>query len=272
MRIGFVGAGRMAQALGQGFIAAGITKGEKIIASCPPQDSAFLEYFGSMGCQTSYSNAEVVQRSEVVVLAVKPPIVPKVLQEIASIFTPGHLMVSIALGIPIRYLEQMLPRKTRVVRVMPNTPALVKHGASVFSCGSTIKEGDSDLVKKMLTSVGICEEVPETLIDAATGLSGSGPAYMYIAIDALADGGVKMGLPRDLAIRLAAQTLLGAGKMVLETGRHPGALKDDVCSPAGSSIHAVQQLERHGLRTALIEAVQAAALRSEEAGLREKKS
>lgn len=262
----------MAQALAQGFIAAGISKADKIIAGCPAQDAKFAEQIASYGVRTTFDNAEVVRNCEVLVIGVKPPVVPKVLTEVAFLVEPAqHLVISIALGIPIRYLEQMLPRKSRVIRVMPNTPALVKEGASVFARGTQATEKDSATANRLFSSVGLCEEVPEVLIDACTGLSGGGPAYMYIAIEALADGGVKMGIPRDLAIRLAAQSLLGAAKMVLETGRHPGSLKDDVCSPAGSTIQGVHKLETMGLRGTLIEVVEAATLRSKETGLRETK-
>lgn len=259
----------MAQALAKGFIASGISKPDGIIASSPRQDYVYIEEMGALGCQTTYDNVEVVERSDVVILAVKPPIVPKVLGEISSVMTQKQLMISIALGISVRNLEQMLPRKARVIRVMPNTPCLVREGASVFSRGTSTLEEDGNTIKKLFCSVGICEEVPEVLIDAVTGLSGSGPAYMYIAIEALADGGVKMGIPRDLAVRLAAKTLMGAAKMVLETGRHPGALKDDVCSPAGSSIQAVYHLERSGLRATLMGAVEAATLRSKQTGIKD---
>ncbi|CAM1291213.1 Uncharacterised protein g67 [Pycnogonum litorale] len=266
MLIGFLGAGRMAQALAWGFIRAGIIQPDKIIASSPPSDSLIVDEIGKLGCQTTHDNIEVVNRSDIVIIAVKPPIVPKVLAEVAPMVQSKHLIVSIALGIPIRNLEQMLPRKTRVVRVMPNTPVLVREGCSVFSCGTSVKEGDNKTVKKLLSSVGMCEEVPEPLIDPATGLSGSGPAYIYVVIEALADGGVKQGLPRDLAYKLASQLLIGSAKMVLDTGRHPGALKDDVCSPAGSSIHAIYHLEKCGLRATLMEAVEAAAMRSRQTG------
>jgi len=264
MNVGFLGAGRMAQALAKGFLAAGITTPDKMIAS----DQFIIPDMQKIGCKTTLDNSEVVEKSEVVILAVKPPVVPKVLQEVAPLVNVKKLMISIALGIPVAYLEQMLPRKTRVIRVMPNTPCLVRHGASVFSRGTSTLEEDGTTAKKLFSSVGMCEEAPEALLDAVTGLSGSGPAYMYIAIEALADGGVKMGIPRDLAIKLAAQTLLGSAKMVLETGRHPGALKDDVCSPAGSSIHAVFQLEKCGLRATLMEAVEAATLKSKKTGMK----
>ncbi|GIY22868.1 pyrroline-5-carboxylate reductase 2 [Caerostris extrusa] len=170
------------------------------------------------------------------------------------------------MGITTRQIEKVLPPKSRVIRVMPNTPALVKEGASVFSCGSNTLEEDSGLAHRIFESVGSCDQIEENLLDAVTGLSGSGPAYMFMAIEALADGGVKMGIRRELAMKLAAQTLLGSARMVLETGKHPGSLKDDVCSPAGTSIQAVHELEKCGFRSALITAVEAATQRSKETG------
>lgn len=229
----------------------------------------FIEEFSAIGCSTTHENAQVVEQADVIIVATKPPLVPKVLTEINPVVNSDNLIVSIAMGIPLINLEQMLPRKTRVIRVMPNTPVLVRSGASVFSCGTSTRSEDATLTKRLFTAVGLCEEVPEVLIDACTGLSGSGPAYMYIAMEALADGGVKMGIPRDLAYKLSAQTLIGAAKMVLETGRHPGALKDDVCSPAGSTIQAVYFLEKSGFRSSLMEAVQAATLKSKQTGRKE---
>ncbi|EFX65367.1 hypothetical protein DAPPUDRAFT_65532 [Daphnia pulex] len=269
LRIGFIGCGKMAQALAKGFIASGITRSENIIGSSPRIDSTFIEEFAAIGCSTTHENAQVVEQAEVVIVATKPPLVPKVLTEINPVVNSNNLIISIAMGIPLINLEQMLPRKTRVIRIMPNTPVLVRSGASVFSCGTATRSGDATLTKKLFTAVGLCEEVPEVLIDACTGLSGSGPAYMYIAMEALADGGVKMGIPRELAYKLSAQTLVGAAKMVLETGRHPGALKDDVCSPAGSTIQAVYFLEKSGFRSSLMEAVEAATLKSKQTGRKE---
>jgi pyrroline-5-carboxylate reductase len=184
--------------------------------------------------------------------------VSTVLKEVKSGVTSDHLMVSIALGVPIWSMEESLPPNTRVIRVMSNTPAIVREGASVYCMGTNAHPEDGALVKKLFSSVGSCEKIPETAIDAVTGLSGSGPAYCFLALEALADGGVRQGLRRDVATKLAAQTMLGAAKMVLETGRHPGALKDDVCSPGGSTIHGLYHLEKSGLRPSLIEAVAAA--------------
>ncbi|GFT91845.1 pyrroline-5-carboxylate reductase 2 [Nephila pilipes] len=210
--------------------------------------------------------SHVASESRIIILAVKPPVIPKVLKDITEHITPQHLVISVAMGITTRHIEKALPPKSRVIRVMPNTPALVREGASVFSCGSNTLEEDATTAHRIFTSVGICEEIEEYLLDAVTGLSGSGPAYMFMAIEALADGAVKMGIRRELAIKLAAQTLLGAAKMVLETGKHPGALKDDVCSPGGTSIQAVHELEKNGFRSALISAVEAATQRSKETG------
>ncbi|XP_037080667.1 pyrroline-5-carboxylate reductase 2-like isoform X2 [Pollicipes pollicipes] len=255
MKVGFLGAGKMAQALAKGFVAA-----EKLLNCCVIMDVS--------GCRTTHDNLEVVEQSDVVVIATKPPVVPKVLQEVNPAVRPHNLMMSIALGIPIRNLEQMLPRKTRVIRVMPNTPSLVKAGCTVYSCGTSTLEDDGQLAKRCFSSVGYCEEVAEVLIDAVTGLSASGPAYIYLMIEALADGGVKMGIPRPLAYKLAAHTLIGGAQMVLQTGKHPGALKDDVCSPAGCTIEAMYFLERSGVRGAIMEAVVSAALKSKETGQR----
>ncbi|RWS29311.1 pyrroline-5-carboxylate reductase 1-like protein [Leptotrombidium deliense] len=257
-QIGFIGAGRMAQALSRGFLAAGVAKAQKIFASAPKDDVLSIEEMESMGCRTTHWNREVVANSDVVIIAVKPPIVKSVLKEISPHVTKRHLIISVALGIPLDVIEQTLPPNARVARVMPNTAVLVQQGASVFALGSSVQQSDVETILRLFSTVGLCERVPETAIDAVTGLSGSGPAYCYLAIEALADGGVKQGLPRGLALKLAAQTLMGSGKMVMETGKHPGTLKDDVCSPGGSTIEGVSHLERSGFRSSLIEAVEVA--------------
>ncbi|XP_054707082.1 pyrroline-5-carboxylate reductase 2-like [Uloborus diversus] len=266
MRVGFIGAGKMAQALARGIIAGGLTPPEKIICSCPRTDVVLLEQMRKLGCRTTSDNGSVADDCRVLLLAVKPPVVPRVLKDVSPFITPQHLVISVAMGITTKFIEQALPPKTRVIRVMPNTPSLVREGAAVFSLGSSTVEGDAVTANQIFSSVGTSDQIEENLLDAVTGLSGSGPAYAYMAIEALADGGVKMGIRRDLALKLAAQCLLGAAKMVLETGQHPGSLKDDVCSPGGTSIQAVHKLEEKGFRSALISAVEAATLRSKEAG------
>ncbi|BFZ21126.1 hypothetical protein BsWGS_24165 [Bradybaena similaris] len=226
-----------------------------------------LEQLRETGVRTTQDNKELVSDSDIVVIAVKPNIVKVILQEVAPVVQTGrHLFISIAAGVTIRAIEQSLPPGTHVVRVMPNTPALVLAGASVMAPGSHALKSDLEVVRGLLSTIGICEEGSEGLLDAVTGLSGSGPAYAFAAIEALADGGVKMGLPRDLALKLAAQTLLGAAKMVLETGKHPGQLKDEVCSPGGTTIAGMHALEKNGFRGALIDAVEAATLRAKELG------
>ncbi|XP_042903178.1 pyrroline-5-carboxylate reductase 2 isoform X3 [Parasteatoda tepidariorum] len=266
MRIGFIGVGRMAQTLAKGIISGELAQPEKILCSCPRVDVQLLEQMRKLGCRTTADNGDVAEHARVLILAIKPPVVPSVLKEITQYITPQHLVISVAMGITTRQIEQVLPPKSRVIRVMPNTPALVREGCSVFSCGKNILEEDPGLAHKIFSSVGICDQIEEDLLDAVTGLSGSGPAYAYMAIEALADGGVKMGIRRDLAVKLAAQTLLGSAKMVLDTQQHPGSLKDDVCSPAGTSIQAVHELEKSGFRSALISAVESATRRSKETG------
>ncbi|XP_060069840.1 pyrroline-5-carboxylate reductase 2-like [Ylistrum balloti] len=264
MTVGFIGAGRMAQAMAKGFISTGILKASNIVASDP--DPRCLQSIQSMGVNITDDNLKVVADSQLVVLAVKPHVITPVLKQVSSSFSRDKLMVSIAAGITLSTLEENLLPSTRVVRVMPNTPALVQAGASVLAPGSGALSGDPALVSELLSCIGICESSTEGLLDAVTGLSGSGPAYAFVAIEALADGGVKMGLPRDLAVKLAAQTLLGAAKMVLETGKNPGQLKDEVCSPGGTTIAAVHKLEKGGFRGALIDAVEAATLKATELG------
>lgn len=267
MRIGFIGAGKMAQALCRGLIKSGRVKAEEIVASCPKTDIRLLEQMQKFGVLTTTDNTEVVRQTNVVFIATKPPVVNKVTAEIAPIVSrEQHLIVSIAMGTPIRNLETLLPSKSRVIRVMPNTPAVVQAAASAYSVGASCLEGDSELVKNLLSTVGYAVEVPEVMMDPVTGLSGSGPSYVFTIIEGLADGGVKMGMPRDLALKLSAHTLLGAAKMVLESGKHPAELRDDVQSPGGSSAFGMHKLESGGLKGILIDAVEAASSRSRSTG------
>ena len=262
---GFIGAGRSIQALIRGLLKGGVVKTNNIIVS--DSNPTALHSLSEMGVKTTQNNREVVADSEVVLVAVTPNVIRSVLEEVTpDVVTDRQLFVSIAAGVTIQSLEKCLPDGTRVIRVMPNIPTLVQAGASVMTFGTSVRRGDPEMVKQLLRSVGLCEEGGENLMDAVTGLSGSGPAYAFTAIEAMADGGVKMGLPRDLSMKLAAQTLLGAAKMVLETGKHPGQLKDEVCSPAGTTINAMHVLESRGFRSSLIDAVQAATLRATELG------
>lgn len=265
MTIGFIGAGRMAQAMSRGFISKGVVKPHKIMASdTVPQ---ILDCIKEQGVRISRSNLEIVENSDLIIIAVKPHVVSPILQEVSSKVTREKLFLSIAAGVTLETLEKNLPSQTRVIRAMPNTPALVQTGATVIAPGSSVLQGDRELIQGLFRTIGICEVGTEEQLDAVTGLSGSGPAYGFLAIESLADGGVKMGLPRDLAQKLAAQTLLGAAKMVLESGKHPGQLKDEVCSPGGTTIAAIHKLEETGFRSSLITAVETATNRAKELGV-----
>lgn len=255
----------MAQAMSRGFISKGVVKPHKIMASdTVPQ---MLDCIKEQGVRISRSNLEIVENSDLIIIAVKPHVVSPILQEVSSKVTREKLFLSIAAGVTLETLEKNLPSQTRVIRAMPNTPALVQTGATVIAPGSSVLQGDRELIQGLFRTIGICEVGTEEQLDAVTGLSGSGPAYGFLAIESLADGGVKMGLPRDLAQKLAAQTLLGAAKMVLESGKHPGQLKDEVCSPGGTTIAAIHKLEETGFRSSLITAVETATNRAKELGV-----
>lgn len=263
-RVGFLGAGKMATALARG-LAADFTSAERIIAS-DVSEAARAKFADQTGARTTTSNADVLDEANVVFLAVKPQQIGEVLDEIKSSVSKTHLVVSIAAGVPLSTLTAVLGEKRRLVRVMPNTPCLIGSGATGFALGGTAGEEDGKLVERMLATVGVAVQLPEKLLNAVTGLSGSGPAYVYQVIEALSDGGVRMGLPRDVATKLAAQTLLGAARMVLESGEHPGALKDAVTSPGGTTIAGVHALEAGALRATLMNAVEAATRRADELG------
>jgi pyrroline-5-carboxylate reductase len=262
-RWGFIGAGRMATALIRGMVRAAVAAPEAIIAS-DPLEVARAALAAEAGVTVVESNVRVVENADVLVLAVKPQSMPQVLEQLRAAVSPEHLVISIAAGVPIAALASGLGPLPRIARVMPNTPALIGAGAAGFCLGPGTRAGDEALVRRCLDSVGRAFPVPEPLLDAVTGLSGSGPAFVYVMIEALSDGGVRVGLPRDVATALAAQTVLGAARMVLETGGHPGVLKDQVTSPGGTTIAGLHALERGGIRAALIDAVEAATRRSAE--------
>jgi len=265
LKIGFLGAGKMAAALACGFIRGELASPREIIAG-DPVDAARKQFADRVGAKTVTANAEVAKFAQVLILATKPDQVAGALSEIRSLFTEKHLLISIAAGVTLAKLEAALSAGARVIRVMPNTPALVGAGASAFALGKSATPADSELAKKLLSAVGLAIQVKEPLLDAVTGLSGSGPAYVYQFIEALSDGGVAAGLPRDVATQLAAQTVLGGAKMVLETGQHPGALKDQVTSPGGTTIEGLHELEKGKLRAAVMSAVRAATEKSKKLG------
>ncbi len=262
-KIGFIGAGQMATALAQGFVRAQIVPAAKLSASDAIRAATDKLAKELPGLKVA-TNQQVAATSDVIILAVKPQVMPAVYQDLAGKLA-GKLVISIAAGISLEKLCAGL-KSDRVVRVMPNTPCLVGKGASAYALATGASPDDGELVKKLLSSVGIAHQVDEKLLDAVTGLSGSGPAYVYLIIEALSDGGVRAGLPRALATSLAAQTVLGAAEMVLTRGEHPATLKDAVTSPGGTTIAGLAVLEDRGIRGALIAAVEAATKRSAELG------
>ena len=262
--IGLIGCGKMGGALLKGILKAGIVAADDV--------SLFDSYAINMerlaaetGAKSTRSNAEVVSASDAVLLCVKPFDLRALLSAL-PMSDPTRLFISIAAGVKIAALESSLAGEQRVIRVMPNTPALINQGASAYSLGTHATQQDADFTRTVLDAVGIVEEVPEKLLDAVTGLSGSGPAYIYTMIEALSDGGVLMGLPKDKAIKLAAQTVAGAARMVLDTGMHPAQLRDQVTSPGGTTIAGLHALESRGLRAAFIDPVRAATERFIELG------
>ena len=261
--VGFIGAGQMARALGKGFVQAGLLAPQQIAAFDPVAEAIAQFTSDCRGATSAASNAAVAEQSDVLILAVKPQSMKGVIDELAG-RVAGKLVVSIAAGIPIARLADL--NTNRIIRVMPNTPCLVGQGASAYCLASGATAADGELVGKLLSAVGIAFQVEEKHLDAVTGLSGSGPAFVYLVIEALSDGGVRMGLSRDVAMALAAQTVRGAAEMVLTQHEHPAVLKDRVASPGGTTIAGLAALEERGLRGGLIAAVEAATRRSAELG------
>jgi pyrroline-5-carboxylate reductase len=266
-RIGFIGTGHIARALARGFLRTQLVKKEQIFGFdiSPEAIHRFVEQTGGTKVDVT---KDLVAQSDVVFLAVKPQQMGEVLRSIGALRASGFnpLWITIAAGMLIKtYLKEM-GNTARLVRVMPNTPCLVGEGASGFAVSEGVKPGDIELVTELLSTVGIAIQVPERQLDAVAGLSGSGPAYVYMMIEAMADGGVKMGLSRELALQLATHTVKGAASVLLHTNDHPGVLKDKVCSPRGTTISGVHALEQAGFRASVLGAVEAATLRSREMG------
>lgn len=255
----------MATALSSGLVDLGLATAESIIASDPLAETR-ERFARETGCRVTANNLEIPDSVDILVLAVKPQQVEPVLAELRPRLSARHLVISIAAGVRLAKISTASGPAPRLVRVMPNTPCLAGMGASGYCLGPGATPADGELVARMFGAVGRAFEVKEALLDAVTGLSGSGPAFVYAVIEALSDGGVLMGLPRDVATALAAQTVKGAAEMVLCTGKHPGQLKDEVASPGGTTIAGLAALERGALRAALIDAVEAATRRSQELG------
>ncbi len=258
MKLGIIGAGNMASAIIGGIIKKGIIPANEIICSTPVEAER-TKAENSFGINVTESNKEVVKSAEVLLLAVKPQVVPVVVEEIKDVVSDEQLIISIVAGKTIAWYNEAFGKNLKIVRTMPNTPALVGEGMTGVSPSEGITDEELNTALTILSSFGNAEIVPEKLMDAVVAVSGSSPAYVFMMIEAMADGAVKLGMPRDKAYKFAAQAVLGSAKMVLETGKHPGELKDMVCSPAGTTIEAVQVLEESGFRASLIDAMEACA-------------
>jgi pyrroline-5-carboxylate reductase len=263
--IAFLGAGNMAEALIKGLLRAGIARPDSVIAT-GRRPEKLEELQRAYGVRTTLDNVAAAREADVVVLSVKPQALDKVLVQVAPVVDPRKLVISVAAGVPIAAMERRLGAGARIIRTMPNTPSLVGAGACALSRGEHASDEDLAVATRIFQAVGITTVVDENLLDAVTGLSGSGPAYIFLVIEALSDAGVKVGLPRYTAQKLAAQTVLGSAQLLIETGTHPGQLKDQVTSPGGTAIAGLHTLEAGGLRTTLINAVEAATRRAKELG------
>jgi pyrroline-5-carboxylate reductase len=262
--IGFIGGGNMAEALIKGLLAGGTPAKNLVVAEPVAERRAFLgEHYGA---KCTDDNSSLVAESDIIVLAIKPQVAAKVLQGIGTAAAEGKLFISIMAGVRIATIEAAFPGGVRVVRVMPNTPALVLEASSAIAAGTSATAEDLALARSIFELVGKAWLVEEKLMDAVTGLSGSGPAYVLTFIEALSDAGVKNGLPRDIATGLAAQTVYGTAKLLLQTHEHPATLRDKVTSPGGTTIAGLHALEREGFRGTLMNAVDAATARSRELG------
>ncbi|WP_028584464.1 pyrroline-5-carboxylate reductase [Desulfogranum mediterraneum] len=263
--IGLLGGGQMAEALIRGLLAARVVAAEQLVVIDPePARRAYLE--AEYGVTSTDDPAEFAGSCTVVILAVKPQMLSMVAQNYGPLFTEAQLLISIMAGVPIQTLAESFPGVSRVVRVMPNTPALVLEGASALSCNDKTSAADQEICRAIFSAVGLCVEVPESQLDAVTGLSGSGPGYVYTILEGLIDGGVLAGLPRPTAEQLAIQTIYGAARLARESGQNAAQLKAQVTSPGGTTIRGIQVLEQNQIRAALMDAVEAAAARSRELG------
>lgn len=263
-QLAFIGGGKMGRALVQGMLGANFTTADRVTIGDRNTQSQVWWQENVPQVKVTADSKVAVESADVVVVAIKPGVVPAAVAELKRTARKS-LLISVAAGVQLETLVRLFG-SSRVVRVMPNTPCLVGAGASAYCCGDDVSSEDIALVEGMLTSIGKAFRVTDKAMDAVTGVSGSGPAYVFMIIEAMADGGVLAGLPRDLAMQLATQTILGAAQLVQQTGTHPGQLKDAVASPGGTTIAGIAALERGGLRNTLISAVQAAASRSEELG------
>jgi pyrroline-5-carboxylate reductase len=264
-KVGFIGGGNMGEALIKGLLAASLVPADAVHAS-DVRIERLRTLAQQYGVQLREDNAALVRDVDIVILAVKPQIMASVVRQIAPAVTRKKLLISIAAGVSTATIRAALGKDARLIRVMPNTPALVLEGVTAIAKAEGLEPGDLDTAGQIFSAVGRVVTLDEELMDAVTGLSGSGPAYVALVVESLADGGVKMGLDRVTAMTLATQTVLGAARLLLETGMHPGALKDMVSSPGGTTIAGIAALEEGGIRHDLIRAVERATQRSRELG------
>ena len=264
MTFGFLGFGKMASALVQGMLQAGACKGEEILVvnRHPETIAKDVEQYG---LHLAASPKALVQQADTIVLGTKPADSVQLLRDVRQ-YLDGKLMISVAAGITLQALQEAAGHRTRVIRAMPNTPSLVKRGATAYALGDHALPGDAQVAENLFAAVGLVFRVRESALDAVTGLSGSGPAYVFTFIEALADGGVMMGLPREIALELAIQTVMGSAQMIRETKLHPAELREMVASPGGTTMAGIEILESHGLRYTIMSAVRAATERARELG------
>ena len=262
-KIAVIGAGHMARALIGGMLRGKLTSAKNIVATRRSVD-ALQEMRKRWGIRAISDNAKAVEGADVVILAVKPQVAKAVLTQLSHVARKDQLFISVMAGITTATINKLLKTDCPVVRAMPNTPCLVDAGATAVCAGAHAGDKDLALAETIFKSVGLCAILPESAMDAVTGLSGSGPVYLYMVIEAMIDGGVKMGIPRPVAAKLAAQTVFGAAKLVIESGKHPAILKDEVTTPGGTAINAIHTLEAKGLRSVLIDAIVTATQRSQE--------
>ncbi|MFW9865818.1 MAG: pyrroline-5-carboxylate reductase [Candidatus Thorarchaeota archaeon] len=259
--LGIIGLGKIGSTLLRVLIESKTIESDKIIVYDIIHD-VLKQRAEEFKVESAENNKILAQEAKYIIIAVLPQIINNVLEEIGSLITEEHVIITIAAGISIKHIKKFIDKNVGIVRIMTNTPALVRAAASAISSNEYIKQSELDFVKNLFNALGLVVELDEKHLDAVTGLSGSGPAYLFIIIEALADGGVKMGLPREIAVKLAAQMVLGSAKLVLETGKHPGELKDMVATPGGTTITAIHEIESAKLRATLIRAVEAATLKS----------
>ncbi len=264
-RLGFIGTGNMGSAMIKSLVRSGTIDGNNIIISdADPKKAELLA--NETGVKSAKSNKEVLENSDIVILAVKPNMLKNVLEPLKNDFNKEKILVSVAVGIPISFYKKIIGQDIKVVRTMPNTPAMVGEGMTLVSFDQIIKENEKETILKIFESLGKVETLEEKLMSEVTAVTGSSPAYVFIFIEAMADAAVQSGIPRNLAYKLSAQAVLGSAKMVLDTGKHPGELKDNVCSPAGTTIDAVVSLEKNGFRYSVIEAMNECTKRAREIG------